>query len=780
MPKDKRQELNDAVERWQAGKASEYDCKIILNVLQARGVNFGQSNQTRDSGFNLGKTNLQFQNADQAQAFLFHLQQYLLPKPPQPNELPEVGNLPSGSRLLFHRNAVFTGREDELIALSQSLLFDGHGAVVSGTGGMGKSQLAVEFCYRYGRYFRGVHWLQAQQDMLAEIAACGISMDLKPWSETVPVQAQNVINVWEQGGSRLVVLDDAEDPSVVQEWLPRLGNSSVLVTSRWGDWPADLGFELCELETLPRLKSLDLLRKLAPELERAPDKELSDIADRLGDLPLALDLAGCYLNDKRTLNPNGFLEELDKAGSVLEHSALKDWVKHNPTKNEMNLAKTFIQSWNKLESETAKDLLRVCGYCAPNTPIPWKVLEWSVEVEGDEMDHALGRLEDLGLVSLGETGTVFHPLLAEFTRLQDEESEESVLPRLVSALGDLSKSARWTNKPVDFTSLSAHMEAAAETAQEAGLEGAGTLWFNLGWLLNDVAEYEGAKAAYERALVINEAELGPDHPDLSRYINNLGVVLMDLGDLEGAKAAFERALAIDEAELDFDHADVAGDVTNLGGVLRSLGDYEGAKAAYERALAIDEAIFGPDHPRVASDINNLGGVMVDHDDYVGAKAAYERALAIDEAAFGPDHPNVASRVNNLGGVLDKQGDYAGAKAAFERALAIDEAAFGPDHPNVASRVYNLGGVLDEQGDYAGAKAAIERALAIDEAAFGPDSLNVASRVYRLGVVLNHQGDYAGAKEAFERALAILEKVYPENPHYIKDIRWKLENLEEKF
>ena len=257
------------------------------------------------------------------------LHEYIPPIPPPQAELPEVGDLPPGSRMPFQRNAVFTGREDELKALAQSLLYDGQATVVTGTGGMGKSQLAVEFCYRYGRYFHGVHWLQANQDMQAEVADCGLEMGLKPWPETVPEQAQAVLNAWEQGGARLVVLDDTEKPAVVQEWSPKLQNSRVMVTSRWQDWPADLGLALNKLKTLPREKSLVLLRKLAPKLEGAPDKELDDIADRLGDLPLALDLAGRYLKDRRTLSPKGFMEELEQVGSVLEHSALKDWVKHN-------------------------------------------------------------------------------------------------------------------------------------------------------------------------------------------------------------------------------------------------------------------------------------------------------------------------------------------------------------------------------------------------------------------------------------------------------------------
>ena len=87
-------------------------------------------------------------------------------------------------------------------------------------------------------------------------------------------------------------------------------------------------------------------------------------------------------------------------------------------------------------------------------------------------------------------------------------------------------------------------------------------------------------------------------------------MLQALGDLAGARAAFERALRIDEASFGPDHPNVASDVNNLGLVLQDLGDLAGARAAYERALAIFERFLGPEHPhtRIArSNLESLGG-----------------------------------------------------------------------------------------------------------------------------------------------------------------------------
>ncbi|MCI0712964.1 MAG: DUF4062 domain-containing protein [Chloroflexi bacterium] len=91
---------------------------------------------------------------------------YKPPSPPPVDELPDVGRLPLFSRMTHSRNPSFVGREDDLKDIAKVLLHGDGGAVgivaaaAVGIGGLGKTQLAVEFCYRYGRFFQGVHWLQ--------------------------------------------------------------------------------------------------------------------------------------------------------------------------------------------------------------------------------------------------------------------------------------------------------------------------------------------------------------------------------------------------------------------------------------------------------------------------------------------------------------------------------------------------------------------------------------------------------------------------------------------
>jgi len=707
--------------------------------------------------------------------------------PSTSGELPPVGDLPIGSYIPFPPNPLFEGRVNDLKKLAEALcspLLSGEGPgersgmvvnqkAITGMGGLGKTQLAVEFAYRYGSYFRGVHWLNlADPSQLdSEIAKCGSQMGLADWNPNdQPSQVTLTLNTWKSDGPRLLVLDNFEDVERVNSVLPRLRHSNLrlLVTSRRTDWPSASGLSPLALDVFSKEESLEFLKK-SLEKQKDADEDLAKLSERLGYLPLALELASRYLNAHPRLSVD---EYLSQAKDAFEHKSLRGWREDlpAPTQHDLDLQHTFALSWDVITDETTKNLFLTAGYLAPNSSIPPVIFEKTMDIPSDACDEALGVLYGLGLLRQSEDNLpTIHPLLAEYARGLAREKVD-VLENLVIVLGKISSDANQTGLPHRFVPFRLHIPVTASHAAQAGMEGSGLLWNEYGYHLKMIADHAGAKAAYERALKIFEKQLGEEHPNVATLVNNLGSVLKALGDHAGAKAAYERALKIDEATYGPDHPSVAIRVNNLGGVLQALGDHAGAKAAYERALKIDEATYGPDHPSVAIRVNNLGFVLKALGDHAGAKAAYERALKIDEATYGPDHPSVAIRVNNLGGVLQDLGDHAGAKTAYERALKIDEATYGPDHPAVARDVNNLGNVLQDLGDHAGAKAAYERALKIDEATYGPDHPDVAIDVNNLGSVLQDLGDHAGAKAAYERALKIDEATYgPDHPDVAKDV-----------
>jgi tetratricopeptide (TPR) repeat protein len=659
------------------------------------------------------------------------------PAPVFPGPGPAISNLAP-------RNPNFTGRAELLDALIQSLAAGGTVAVVAvhGLGGVGKSQLALEYCYRHAADYQLVWWVTAESPLLAAagLAALGPRLGLPPMVE----QAEQVAEVLAELGRRegwLLVFDNAEQPGDLEGLLPTGGRGQVLVTSRnpvWGRLATPL-----RVDVLTALEAEGFLLRRSGDADQAAAAAL---AEELGWLPLALEQAAAYC-EQTSLGLAGYLDRYRRARArLLDKGALEDYPATVATTWRLNLDQVATRS------PAAVQLLQVASFLAP-AAIPsdlfgadLKVLPVELaQAAADDLilDEVVGALYRHSLVTRDNDGIHLHRLVQAVVRadLADQQPmwAERAL-RLVWA-GFPANSGEVETWPT-CQRLLPHALAVAGHAERLGVTPDQTceLFDRIGLYLSGRAQFPAAKASFERALAIAEAAMGAEHPTVAIYINNLGRVLHDLGDLAGAKANLERALAIDEAAYGPNHPQVAIRANNLGGILLDLGDLAGAKASYERALRIDEAAYGLNHPTVANDVNNLGEALRELGDLAGAKASYERALPIAETALGPNHPQLARIVNNLSLVLQALGDLAGAKAGYERAITIGEAALGPNHPQVALFVNNLGMVLRDLGDLAGAKANLQWAVAIAEASLGPDHPNVAIFRRNLDLVLDELGE----------------------------------------
>jgi tetratricopeptide (TPR) repeat protein len=682
------------------------------------------------------------------------------------------------------RNPNFAGRKELLRDLHAALASGGPAALTQamrGLGGVGKTQLAMEYAHRHAAEYAIVWWLRAEEptQLASDYAALAGPLGI-PESQDTKETCIAVRDRLRQTGNWLLVFDNATAPGAIREYLPPAATGQVIITSRhphWKDFAQPLDVHVFTPE-----ESLDFLnRRLAGAIEA----EARLLAETLGHLPLALDQAAAYIEEAGETIA-GYIDLFKKCGAEI----LK---RGRPGQDyPETVATTWLLAMRKAKEQcpAAEGLMNLCAFLAPDD-IPLDLI-----VEGAEflpkplaeaakdrlrLNDAVKALQDYSLCRKDPQAQLlsFHRLVQAVA--QDALSDDAKLSWCRAALGAVNKAYPFQSDDVrTWPACSRLLPHALAVADHAGAleveEPTGRILNQAGGYLYGRAQFADARRALERALRIDEKAYGPDHPAVATNVNNLGSVLLAQGDLAEAKAAIERALRIDEKAYGQDHTAVARDVANLGGVLKALGDLAGARAAYEGALRIEEKALGPDHPTVAIMMNNLGGVLKALGDLAGAKVAYERALRIDEKAYGLDHPTVAIRVNNLGSVLKALRDLAGAKAAFERALRIDEKAYGPDHPTVAISVNNLGSVLQALGDLAGARVAFERALRIDEKAYGPDHPTVAIRVNNLGLVLQDLGDLAGGKAAFGRALRVFRKFLGDEHYKTKAVRKNLESL----
>jgi tetratricopeptide (TPR) repeat protein len=650
-----------------------------------------------------------------------------------PEQIPPVRPLPAGSRMPRAPIGNFVGREKELRELAQRLTpgsgsLVGVHAAVTGMGGVGKSQLAIEYAHRYGpRYPGGVFWLnmESADNAVNEVAACGgpEGMNLPSVSDmTTPEQATLAQKHWQEDpAARLLLFDNAEDPELVEKWRPKTGRCAVLITSRRSYWPARMGVQPVPIETLPRPSSIELLQKSRPRLTKdaAEGRAADELCKYLGDLPLALQVAAAYLE----LCPSEHIQDY-----------LRDLLQVSKEEQPLNeVWSCFAISYRKLNPEQETDalamrLFQLAGYFAPAS-IARHLLADAAELnqangEGrKQFNRALARLRELALIAEEPDGRLLlHRLLREFARQQQlPVSEAAAALRVAEVLGRFARKEIDSELPQELSKERIHLRQAAVEAERLKLDMAADLYNSLGYHGRMLALLQEAKADHERALKIYEDEYGPDHANVATVVNNIGLILKAQGDLAGALKYYRRALKIDEQVYGPDHAEVATLANNIGLILKEQGDLAGSLEYTRRALKIDQQLYGPDHPHVATLANNIGQILKAQGDLAEALEYTRRALKIDEQVYGPDHPAVARDANNIGRILQDQGDLAGALEYIRRALKIDEQVYGPNHPQVAIFANNIGLILQAQGDLAGALEYIRRALAISEKVYGPDN-----------------------------------------------------------
>jgi len=687
--------------------------------------------------------------------------------------LPDRAPLPAGSRMPLAPNPLFVGRGDELLQVATALrgadatMALGQVVASTGLGGLGKTQLAVELVHRYGRYFAGgVFWLSfaSADEIPLQVAACAEpGLEARPLEERV----RRVKDAWQNAVPRLLVFDNCEDEALLEAWRPTSGGCRLLVTSRRSHWSSTLGVTGLLLDLLPRADSIELLRRYRPDL-MPDDPGLDAVAHELGDLPLALHLAGSHLRAySAEVGLYDYLAELRRA-DVVQHASLlgaglDDSV--SPTHHVQSVAQTFALCLGRLDRERAVDrvaiaLLARMACMAPGEPVPRHLLARTLEdLDPRQRADGLRRLAAVGLVEECEASLRLHRLLVQFVRR--EGLDPAARPAVVRAVAGCAEEAYHGH--LTGSTLAAVIPHLVDVAGALG-EGmsderrAAELCNAAGLAFQNAGDFHAAEAWYERALTTRERVLGPEHPLTASSLNNLAEVLRERGELTAAKPLQERALAIRQRVLGPEHPLTAASLTNMAELHYNQGDVTAARRLFEHSLAIRERVLGPSHHDTAASLNDLGVLLTGQGELTAARPLFERALTIWERMLGPDHAHTAVVLNNLARVLRDQGDLAAARPLYERALGIWGRAGSLDHPVAAFSLNGLARLLHAEGELDAARPMLEQALAIRERVLGADHSLTAVSLNDLALLLRDQGDLAAARPLFERALAIRVRV----------------------
>ncbi len=640
--------------------------------------------------------------------------------------LPPVWNIP------YPRNPFFLGRDDKLSHLRHFLQAGQATALsqpqaISGLGGVGKTQLALEYAYRFHQNYQAVLWARAEnrEELVSSYVTLASLLRLperKAKEQDLAVQA---VKTWLQAHSKwLLILDNADELALLADFLPSAFGGHLLLTTRAAA-TGRLAHRL-EIETLlPEQGALFLLRRaglIAPDaaLSQASHQEQElalQISQELGGLPLALDQAGAYLEETGTdLTGYWHIYQQHRADLLRQRRGL---VADHPAP----VATTWSLSFQKVREKNpaAAELLRMLAFLSPDA-----IAEEIVTAGASFLGPILEPLaSDAFLLNQAIEALRAYSLLR-----RDSQAKVLSIHRLVQAVlkDELEEATKrtWAERAMlavnaafpevehktwlQCERLLSHALVCVGLIEQIPLAtpAAAHLLNQTAFYLYERTQYTEAEPLYQRALAICEQQLGTAHPDTALSLNNLGKLYHGQGKYGEAEPLYQRALAIWEQQLAATHPDMAQSLDSLAELYQAQGKYTEAEPLYLRALHILEQQLGETHFMVAYPLNSLANLSYEQEKYEEAEPLYQRVLCIREQALGSQHPETAETMHGLARLRETQGNSEEARTWYTRALAAYEQALGACHPKTTETRNRLIALLHAMGQH-------EEAARIEEA-----------------------------------------------------------------
>jgi tetratricopeptide (TPR) repeat protein len=488
----------------------------------------------------------------------------------------------------FQRNPFFTGREDLLTRLHTTLVTGKQVALsqpqaISGLGGIGKTQTAIEYAYRYRNDYNTIFWLKAEsrETLLSDVLTLAQLLNLPQQPDNDQEQVVEMIKDWFQSHTGwLLIFDNANDLTMIRDFLPAGGRGHILLTTRsqvTGSIARRIDVERMDTEegTFFLLHRAGLLEDAIPEVERAKAREMVEEVD---GLPLALDQAGafieetqCGLADYLQLYRTRQAELLKRRGRLV-------------TDHPDSVATTWSLSFEKVEqaNPVAADLLRLCAFLDPDV-IPEEIMTKgaselgstlkAVAAEPMRLNEAIAEVRTYSLLRRNpdHTLTIHRLVQAVLKQGMNKSTQRRWAERAVRAVSQAFPEVEYSTW-LQCQHYMPQVQACAALIDQWDMTFAETaqLLMQTGYYLIESAQYAQAEPLYQRALVIREKILGPEHPDTAATLHQLATLYWRQGKYELAEPLLQRALAIYEKMLGPDHPNTVLMRKNYANLLQAM------------------------------------------------------------------------------------------------------------------------------------------------------------------------------------------------------------------
>src|SRR5260221_8826463 len=495
----------------------------------------------------------------------------------------------------YRRNPFFTGREEILAGLYTLLRSNKAAALtqtqaISGLGGIGKTQIAVEYAYRYRDHYHAIFWIDAStpEALSNHFLILATLLDLPERHEQSQDIVVRAVKRWLIAHVHwLLILDNVDNLEMMVDFLPMHATGDVLLTTRLqalGTFAQSIEVEKMGLDEgvmflLRRTKVITPGASLDQAMKESQE-QATEIVSALDGLPLALDQAGAYIEETRC----GLSQYVNLYST--RRKELLSLRGRFPTDHPDSVAATWSLSFQQVEQESlaAADLMRLLAFLDPEA-IPEEIITLGAAELGPALEAVASdplRLNSIiGLLLcyslIRRTSEVkflsIHRLVQSVLKDgMERDTQRMWAERAIRAVNrvfpdvELQTWERCQRLLPHVQMCATYMEEYAIAFPEAAR------------LLNEAASYLVARGSYGqaeqmllRALAVRQHILEADHPDTARTLNDLGEVYRKQGKFQDAEPLLQKSLGLRQQVLEGEHLDVAQTLHNLANLYRAQG-----------------------------------------------------------------------------------------------------------------------------------------------------------------------------------------------------------------
>ncbi|GHG20418.1 MULTISPECIES: FxSxx-COOH system tetratricopeptide repeat protein [Amycolatopsis] len=682
------------------------------------------------------------------------------------------------------KNPNFTGRRELLDQLGDRL---GAGttavlpAALHGMGGIGKTQMAVEYIYRHLADYDIVWWIQATQMTQIRKSLTELAQHLRlPGADeaiTAVPAVREALRLGRPYRRWLLVFDSAEDPAMVRQFFPVDGPGQILVTSRNPGWAAIA--RPLEVAVFEREESKNLLGLRREDLADA-DADL--IAEKLGDLPLAIEQAAAWLAETG-MPAQDYLDLFDvKVTEILDTAAPNDY--------EVSVAAAWNVSFDELSSRSpaAHQLLQVCAFFAPE-PISRSLFTGVREVSiAPELDAALRdpmrlarAIRDVNRYSLAKIDhrsntlllhrlvqLVLRERMSEQHRLEMRHGAHLLLAKLDP--NDPASPQTWTR----YQEIVPHIHDAELT--DCIDPWARQLVINLFMFLYYWGDHEGALSLAERAVkawatdreqrLIRGEDLVEDPPLLElEATKRLAFLYWVVGRYDEADKVAKQTLDRYTEELGPSREETLNAQLTYALILKARGVFSEARRRNGEIYVKARGLFTEDDPVTLNAAHDFVVALLLTGEYAEARRLAEKTYRRRVEIFGFDNVDTISTQVLLVLARRELGHYPWAKIEMERIAERAEQLYGGDAVGTLRRRYFQSVSCRKDGDHDTALDLSRDALRRFRMRYGNSHPNAMACALGHSIDLRHAQRFAEARELGEEVYDLYRENFGENhPH----------------